>query len=399
MTKGGAAFRLLVAGALVAALAACATALSGPDANIVLDAPPPGAGPAPLEVRIDPETGERTASLRVMTYNIAGLPAPLKAGRAEAIARIGDSLAEMRAAGTAPHVVLIQEGFMDAPMAELIARAGYAHVARGPDAALPAPARDAGMRGAQRLRGEGLGKALGSGLYILSDFPILETRMAAYGDCAGVDCLANKGAMVAQVALPGAPAPIAVANTHMNAKKKSLAPLARAHLAHRLQVAAMDRLVRDSRRPGQALIFGGDFNMRRSEERWSGSVPPAPYAFARYYCAEIDWRCDASGLSLTEAGLRDTQDLQGFHDGAEMRVRPQRLAILYDKTRPGALSDHSAYLVDYRISWGGAPDETLGPFAVSTVRQAELERPLFASSLTEADPRAPIQSAALADAR
>ncbi len=69
--------------------------------------------------------------LSVMSYNVAGLPWPVKAGRGEALKRIGDELAKMRAAGTEPDVILIQEGFRK-EIGDLIDRSGYPYVARGP---------------------------------------------------------------------------------------------------------------------------------------------------------------------------------------------------------------------------------------------------------------------------
>jgi len=338
-------------------------------------APPaatPSAGPASLEVVRSARDDRHAATLRVLTYNVAALPPPIEFGRAEALREIGDRLGAMRARGAAPHVVFLQEAFIDGAVESLIARAGYAHVARGPDAVHPAPPRSGALGAPMRLRGEGVGKLVGGGLLILSDFPIVETRAFAYGDCAGTDCLANKGVLFARIHPPGAPEPIDMFTTHLNSQRSAKAPLARTHAAHALQIAAMERFVGEAHIPGRAMIFGGDFNMKRSPVRFRHSAPSEPYAIARYYCAIPGSACDTADLGETERGWRDTQDLQGFHDGARIRVRPTRLALLFDRAAPDALSDHSAYLVDYEISWRAGEDAAKPALRLAQARDGRL---------------------------
>ncbi len=337
---------------LIAILTLVACAAARPDGTRF--SPTPRPDPASAPIVIDPVSGERAFALRVATWNVAGLPAPLKSGRAAALADIGDALAALRARGAAPHVLLIQEGFMDGAMQDLIARAGYAYSARGPRAGDDAPRRSAEMGAPWLLRGEGVGQLFGAGLYILSDFPIRDAQSAAFGDCAGLDCLANKGAVMARIDIPGAPAPVAVLNTHLNSRRSARTPEDRANLAHRLQIDRLEHFVSQAAPRGEILLFGGDFNMRASQERWTYAAPAGPFAFARAWCAN-EAACDASTLPATEAAMQETQDLQGFHDGAAMRARPVRLTLLDDKTGPDALSDHSAYQVEYRISWDAAP--------------------------------------------
>ncbi len=75
--------------------------------------------------------------------------------------------------------------------------------------------------------GEGWGKFAGAGLHVLSDAPITDVAEVAYRYCAGFDCLANKGAMMARIALPEVPGEIDVVNTHLNSKRASRASLKR----------------------------------------------------------------------------------------------------------------------------------------------------------------------------
>jgi hypothetical protein len=194
------------------ALAACAGS-SEPGGDVAANA---AIAPPPV-VSIDPATDEASVTIRVMTWNVEGLPLPIRFGRAHALEEIGDALASMRARGEAPHILLIQEGFMRKPMERLISRSGYAYVSRGPRAGDDAAGSAQEMGEPWRLRGEGLGKVLDGGLYILSDFPILDTQTEAFAPCAGFDCLANKGVMLARIRIPGAPDPLAVLNTQSRA--------------------------------------------------------------------------------------------------------------------------------------------------------------------------------------
>lgn len=183
----------------------------------------------------------------MLTYNVKGLPWPAASGRERALEQIGARLRSLRAQGSQPRVVLLQEAFTRTAK-RIGADGGYRYVAAGPDPDMagPAPEDAAGrahLAGAAALKGEGLGKLLDSGLLILSDYPILAVRRAAFPQdaCAGFDCLANKGMVMALIDLPGGP--VAVINTHLNARRKSGVPLGRNFAAWRRQVQALDRFI------------------------------------------------------------------------------------------------------------------------------------------------------------
>ncbi|WP_173204296.1 hypothetical protein [Sphingopyxis sp. BSNA05] len=63
------------------------------------------------------EDSGATGQISVMSYNIKGLPWPIAAGRSAALGKIGERLAKLRAMGTAPTIVVLQEGFIDAAAA------------------------------------------------------------------------------------------------------------------------------------------------------------------------------------------------------------------------------------------------------------------------------------------
>ena len=215
--------------------------------------------------------------LTVLTYNVHGLPWPFARNRSSALVEIGSRLQAMRAAGTQPHVVLLQEAFTgDAK--RVAEKAGYAYVVDGPSRKLAAPVfAKAGpgalfAAGASWFKGETQGKLLDSGLRILSDYPVLKVSRAAFpaDACAGFDCLANKGVVMATLAVPGPlgrTTPIAVATTHLNSGRASGVDKARAMEAYRRQLTVLDRFFAAHREPGVPLIFAGDFNAGRRPAR------------------------------------------------------------------------------------------------------------------------------------
>ncbi len=136
----------------------------------------------------------------VLTYNIHGLPWPLTKGRGAALRQIGRELAQMRAEGRQPDVVLIQEGF-GGDVDDLIALSGYRYSARGPSrGARPKVARPDEAKGFRRTAypqyGEGRGKLTNSGLHVLSDRPILGVQSTPFRDGAGLDCSGQQGVML-----------------------------------------------------------------------------------------------------------------------------------------------------------------------------------------------------------
>ncbi len=287
VAAGPAAARLLAI-CLSAALTACAHL---PESRL------PREGLAtPPKIEIDPDTGVHTLELDVLTYNVEGLPWPVRSGRRQALAAIGAALAAMRERGEAPDIVLIQEGFVSATET-LIALSGYANAVPGPDRNDRPPATpghgDRGFRRAgRRSRGERLGKWLHSGLYLLSDYPIAERRVWPFRHCAGFDCLANKGVLFARLDIPGLPVPLQVFNLHLNSRRASGESLSRTNPAHRLQVAELDLFLDRVHDPSQPLIFGGDFNTRRSEERFAHLEARHPFAIVRHYCTVTVEDCE-----------------------------------------------------------------------------------------------------------
>lgn len=296
------------------------------------------------------------AGLSVMTYNVEGLPWPARFGRADDLARIGGRLAAMRAAGVQPRIVLLQEAFSDDAKAIRTA-SGHRYAAFGPAADLPGePARLPGDRAfaadASFLKGERSGKLLDSGLVILSDYPILSVRQAPFpaSACAGFDCLANKGMVMAVVAVPGEPQPVAVVNLHLNSKRASGVAIERADAAFRRQVRALDRFLAANHVPGMPMIVAGDFNIGRSA--WRRAMVMA--VLARHHgtaprdvlsaCADAASPCE-DGLSAdARDSRRRAKDWQFLIPGGATDLIVRRIATPFGREADGSmLSDHVGY--------------------------------------------------------
>jgi endonuclease/exonuclease/phosphatase family metal-dependent hydrolase len=301
------------------------------------------------------------AEVSVLTYNVHGLPWPFASGRPKALRQIGDELAAMRKAGSQPGIVLIQEGF-GGGMAELIARSGYRYWAAGPQRG-DSPgegARKGVYVGGRHIRypqkGEGWGKWTGAGLWVLSDYPIVGVAIQPYKSCAGWDCLANKGAMLARIAVPGSPMPIDVVNTHMNSRGAAKTPRSWSLRAYDRQARTLASFI-DVRREAEApLLVGGDFNVRHAPDRFKAIADDKDYAIVARWCAQKG----EAACVLAKAGSKtpwlERQDQQAFADGAGARVEPVAAEVLFDgKAR---LSDHAGYLVRYRLEWGEPAGET-----------------------------------------
>ena len=328
-------------------IAAAALVAAAPSANTR------GAAPRTEAVHFD-------GTLSVMTYNIHGLPWPLAWGRPADFDRIAATLRDMRAAGRNPHVVLLQEAFTDD--AKAIGRAaGYPYVADGPDdratnGATPVGAQQRFAADESWVHGEGIGKYVGSGLQILSDYPIVAVHRMAFPRfaCAGFDCLANKGAMLVRVSLPGQAEPVDVVTTHLNSRRASDVSDARSNEAHSLQIASLTAFIRQWHDPRDPLIVGGDFNAGQTSGRridltdhaardWSFGAP-MNNAYAAAAALHLPFSADAR-LSQQRA-----RDWEFFAPGQRTTLTLRRIDIPFGHGPDGTmLSDHVGYTATYAL--------------------------------------------------
>lgn len=312
------------------------------------------AAPAP-EIVQTPGGAHKTMTLKVLTYNIEGLGFPARKGRGPDLKQIGSRLSAMRQAGTGPDIVLFQEMFSDAAK-NAVAATGYPAITSGPSRSTKAfqSTREKLPGKAKLKRGEIGVRFQGSGLAIASRFPIVTTDMRAYGSrsCAGLDCLANKGIVLARIVIPGLPTPLDVYNTHMNSRGASKAGLKRNTAAHDRQALEASEFIDNTHNDNYPVVFGGDFNMRHSEARWDNFTRYQSMDLVHRVCVDKAYGCDVKMSWDGDEPWMDTQDLQFFWPGNPVTIRPIRVEAMFDG-RPDSptLSDHDGFMVTYRLQW------------------------------------------------
>ncbi|MDB5670147.1 MAG: Endonuclease/exonuclease/phosphatase [Alphaproteobacteria bacterium] len=320
----------------------------------------------------------QSPALSILTYNVHGLPWPLASGRPAAFGAIAQRLQSLRALGAQPHIVVLQEAFT--PAAKRIGvEAGYRYIAFGPSARTAGnPAHTAADRrfeaGGSWFRGEGLGKFTDSGLVLLSDYPIVKVSRAAFPDyaCAGFDCLANKGVLLASVKVPGIAHPVAVATTHLVSRFATGVADARNFYAYRREVDMLAGFLRANADPESAIVLAGDFNVGIAPGRraallgevasaWRGEGY-APVADALRTCLSKGPECPGASESDAAFSLHRGRDWQLFAAAPGYRLAVTGIRILFGHAPDGEmLSDHVGYEADYALA--SAPARRAGPAA------------------------------------
>lgn len=285
---------------------------------------------AAAQLTLAPFSPSGTFTLRVLTYNIYGLPTHDEPSH-QRYAKIGGILAKRREEGTAPHVVVIQEAFHPRT-AELIEAAGYPFYRFGAVGHSDSP--------------------LPSGLVILSEFPIEKAATIDYRRCAGWDCWANKGALHVRVKVPGLSSPVDVFNTHMNAGPDEPGRERDAAVEVRKdQAAQLLEFQRSARLPGAPLLSSGDFNFRGPDPDYAEFAAGSGLVNAAAACAMAACAGDPDPGRV----LRESVDHHFFGSGSRLKVRPVRFERSF--TEPvdgGPLSDHDGIEAVYELSWGAA---------------------------------------------
>jgi endonuclease/exonuclease/phosphatase family metal-dependent hydrolase len=312
--------------------------------------------PVPLApVKVRPFDG----SISVMTYNVKGLPWPVASGRTAAMTNISLRLRTLRERRQAPDIIVLQEAFSPDSQ-DLGKSAGYLYAAEGPtaeaiDSARPAPPHGIFLAHSRWWKGESEGKLVGSGLRILSDYPIVAIhRMAfpAYA-CAGYDCLANKGALLVTLDVPGAASPIDVVTTHLNSRRAARVDEDRSLYAYRLQLAALDRFIARWHDTARPLIVSGDFNVGTADPRRAASL-----AARQHWCGSCRIRDALRQLQKVGApldrdaayALRRARDWQFYTSGGQGGLRPLSVTTPFGHEPDGTmLSDHVGYVVRFQI--------------------------------------------------
>ena len=356
---------------VLASLSSCHSQLRHPDL------PQTGFTRAP-RISLDETTGSASMEITVLIYNVCGLPWPLGCGKASrdtdesgkripiacfrsaALRDMGDKLAELRDRGIEPDIILLQEAFISTSV-EIPVRGGYPNWVAGPDR------KDLGSTHSDRAseefiaqrsfwKGEKLGKRQSSGLLLASNFSILGLFNHPFNqwECGGIDCLANKGLLVAELEIPGLPDHLMVATTHYNSRNSAGVSNDRSLTAHNLQVDEADEYLRNLGKEQLPFIWGGDLNMRHADDRIeyfaerSGDTLNEVSSF----CSNPASDCEIRIRWDSDTPWYETQDLQGWVPGSRVSIRPIKVEAVFDEPQDGIMpSDHNGLLVHYRLSW------------------------------------------------
>ncbi len=323
-----------------------------------------------VEIHFDEETNVYSTEIDVLIYNVAALPWPIRSNRTRSLKLIGKELAQMRQNGTEPDIVLLQEAFRRSTKF-LIDSSGYTNWVRGPLAGDRTP--DYSERAPENFKkarsfwnGEKFGKVMDSGLYILTDFPILGKTATPFFryECAGFDCGANKGMLGAGIEIPGMPGFLQLFTIHLNSgTEASGVSEERSLTAHKLQLDHLNETLNEQIDQSQPLIFGGDFNVKQARDRFdyvtSDRGQLANIKLVQHFCTVESSKCIVDLPYGGDEPWLQTQDWQGWLSGERVHIEAISVKAVFHEERDNAprikgkrtLSDHDGLLVNYRLSW------------------------------------------------
>ena len=275
--------------------------------------------------------------IKVLTYNIAGLPKKINKVRFK---RIKEILEQRKLDGTYPDVLLFQEAFTE--------KSQKAFRDLSPEKIFKGPRSNIFGR-----------KIFSSGTYIVSDHEFLATERKSYrGKCAGWDCFANKGIAFAKVKIDGIPFPIDIVTTHMQSNSKVSDK--KASKARKKQIAVIEEFFEKYVDETVPMILAGDINLKPDNPRKphygifkeSISADELTAINSGNYCLKNPSLCKIDPETKTEEIYEDTHDHQFFRATPEVKVEPVFLSRNFREVFEGdPLSDHYGYEVHYKISW------------------------------------------------
>lgn len=271
------------------------------------------------------------ASLRILSYNIKGLPPIATPGYGTArFDEIARQLKKRLQNHTAPDVVLLQEAFTDDAKA-VVTRSGYPHWAQGPS------------RNGQDSEGE-FQKSFSSGLFILSRYPIVEAGHINFNrdHCATWDCYANKGMQYVKIQIPVSTRPLIVFNTHMQAGKKH-------EDVRQKQITTLINFMHSKLVPKVLFFFGGDFNTRPGMETYQTLQVGLGLDHAGEECLEKPTLCSVTTETPPNEIFSDTVDHIFFDRSGFFRVNSVSRNFR-EKFEDQFLSDHFGFEAEFRLN-------------------------------------------------
>lgn len=180
--------------------------------------------PDPTPVPIPAQLKDASAEVKVLTLNVWGLPSLLGKDRKARFDRLGQTLNDY-------DIVTLQETFSnDIEILRKSTRFPY------------------------HMRWNNTGLRMGSGLYVLSKYPIIRNDFRQFGNCTVADCLARKGVLFTRIDHPVLGA-VDVYTTHYQAEAKPVAEKIRIEEDNKV----MQEFVSQNNSPYPTIITG-DFN-------------------------------------------------------------------------------------------------------------------------------------------
>ena len=275
--------------------------------------------------------------LKVLSYNVKGLPWPAAKNTKKRMKKIGKQLAFLRSQGKAPHIVLLQEAIQsDSKLRE---RANYPIQYEGPDTSTP------GHRENDRKF-----TTYKSGLWILSELPLSDAVNISYptGACSGWDCMANKGWQHIKVHIPGLDVPIELFNTHMQAHVKRQAEID----ARKIQILAVTDYLNTNLNGSEPVIFAGDFNLKPNRAGYPLFVKESGLINVGNLCINSD-SCQKGSKSSESDIYARSNDHHFYRSGIRVKIEPIYIDRSFGRYYEDGknLSDHDGYEVHYLVSW------------------------------------------------
>lgn len=271
------------------------------------------------------KSSQRTLS--ILSYNIKGLPAIIGPSH-DRFREIGKILKQRRQTGSQPDIVLLQEAFVKR-VSELNAEAGYPYVAKGPES------KDVSFDGSTR------DVMLNSGLYILSDHPIIYSDKVSYGGlCKSWDCKANKGAQLAIIRHKDSGEEFAIYNTHLQASEE--------HSQIRIQQMTVLREFIEKNRQDMTTFYIGDFNSNPKRKCYAHWLDISDTVNAGQSCLDNPQECTIPATTDKRMLVLDSKD-QHFVDSRSKNIKVLKAERNFtEKFKGKSLSDHLGYEVVYQ---------------------------------------------------
>lgn len=301
---------------------------------------------------VTPKIMNEGVSLKVLSYNIHGLPSPLRSKTTPLFERIAEILRTRREEGSHPEVVLLQEAF-DGDARVIADTTGYRYVLKGPGRKDNSEKGRAHWVPQSRKTYASFSdpqKFIGSGLYILSDYPIVKAQHKVFDSdmCAGFDCLSNKAILMASIEVPGVSVPVDIINSHFNSRRSAKAPSRHVFRAYQRQTDTLGWFMKKLCGSSPAIV-AGDFNTKQ-RERYDYFRATLPLVDAAEDCLGTAGICRLDESTPKGQVLYNTNDKHFFQASGGYLIKPVYMVRNFNEELDGReLSDHLGYEVEYRI--------------------------------------------------